>query len=571
MSYLVLARKWRPKHFGEVVGQDHVVRTLAHALDNERLHHAYLFTGTRGVGKTTLARILAKALNCEQGVSSKPCNECNTCMEIDEGRFIDLIEVDAASKTKVEDTRTLLESVPYRATSGRYKIYLIDEIHMLSGHSFNALLKTLEEPPEHVKFLMATTDPQKLPVTVLSRCIQFNLRAMDTTEISNQLEKILQQENIEFEPAALGGIARQSRGSMRDGLSILDQAISYTHGNLLEAPVREMLGMISQEYLQSLLTALANQQADIVLSTIENMCERSVNFESALDEMLLKLHDLSLLKIAPAVVKAKENDIKDLLELDPLLSAEEIQLYYQIGLIGKRDLALAPEPRIGFEMVLMRMLAFHPQSQAVKPNVGDPPAHPQVAAAAHASSASPTAAATATPRMQEVRTQQSEPATTASELVAQTESSSTQFKDIETSEDWLEFARNSDKLNGPVGLFARKLSFQNRSGNTIILVAPEDAPASMMRAQNPDNLKKILRESFGTDIELIVRTETSNNDSLEKRLNQEHEERITQATNQIEQEEIPRILHEEFNARIEEGSVRPAAIKVDQPMNEGIK
>ena len=571
MSYLVLARKWRPKRFEEVVGQDHVVRTLAHALDNERLHHAYLFTGTRGVGKTTLARILAKALNCQRGVSSKPCNQCNTCMEIDEGRFIDLIEVDAASKTKVEDTRTLLESVPYRATSGRYKVYLIDEIHMLSGHSFNALLKTLEEPPEHVKFLMATTDPQKLPVTVLSRCIQFNLRAMDTDEISSQLEKILQQENIEFEPAALSGIARQSRGSMRDGLSILDQAISYTHGNLLEAPVREMLGMISQEYLQSLLTALANQQADTVLSTIENMCERSVNFESALDEMLLKLHDLSLLKIAPSVVKAKEHDIKDLLELDPLLSAEEIQLYYQIGLIGKRDLALAPEPRIGFEMVLMRMLAFHPQSQAVKPSVEVPPAHP--VAAAHASTASPTAAASATPpRVQAARAQQSEPpATAASELVAQTQSSSALFKDIETSEDWLEFARNSDKLNGPVGLFARKLSFQNRSGNTIILVAPEDAPASMMRAQNPDNLKKILRESFGTDIELIVRTATSSNDSLEKRLNQEHEDRITEATKQIEQEEIPRILHEEFNARIEEGSVRPAAIKVDQPMNEGIK
>ncbi len=362
MSYLVLARKWRPRNFEEIVGQEHVVRTLKHALDNERLHHAYLFTGTRGVGKTTLARILAKALNCGSGVSSTPCNECSACNEIDEGRFIDLIEVDAASRTKVEDTRALLENVHFSATAGRYKVYLIDEIHMLSGHSFNALLKTLEEPPEHVKFLMATTDPQKLPVTVLSRCIQFNLRAMDSNEISAQMTTILEQENIEFSADAINSIARQSRGSMRDGLSILDQAISYTNGKLEEGPVREMLGMLSQDFLFELLTAIANQDPDKMLEITARMSEQSVNYESALDDVLLKLHELSLLKVTPQIVTERADNINELKQLESQLSKEEIQLYYQIALIGKRDLPLAPDPQTGFEMVLMRMLAFHPES-----------------------------------------------------------------------------------------------------------------------------------------------------------------------------------------------------------------
>ena len=363
MSYLVLARKWRPKNFEDVVGQDHVVRTLSHSLNNERLHHAYLFTGTRGVGKTTIARILAKALNCEQGVSSKPCGQCNTCVEVDQGSYIDLIEVDAASKTKVEDTRALLDNVPYLPTSGRYKIYLFDEIHMLSGHSFNAFLKTLEEPPEHVKFLMATTDPQKLPVTVLSRCIQFNLRAMDNEEIVAQLEKILPDENVTFESAAINAIARLSQGSMRDALSIVDQAISYTQGNLNEAAVRDMLGMLSHDFIDSILFSVANRNAEELFKVVERMFERSINIESALDDLLLKLHDLGLHKVTPSLVESRTDNVEQLRELAAAMSEEEIQLYYQIGLLGKRDLKLAPTARIGLEMTLLRMIAFHPDSQ----------------------------------------------------------------------------------------------------------------------------------------------------------------------------------------------------------------
>lgn len=360
MAYLALARKWRPKAFSEVVGQQHVVQALSNALDTGRVHHAFLFTGTRGVGKTTLARIFAKSLNCEQGTSAEPCQQCGTCKSIDEGRFVDLIEVDAASRTKVDDTRELLENVQYAPTSGKFKVYLIDEVHMLSGHSFNALLKTLEEPPEHVKFLFATTDPQKLPVTVLSRCLQFNLRAMRPEQVENQMVKILGKEGLEFDPAAIQALAKASDGSMRDGLSLLDQAIAQGGGEVRVDDVHGMLGTIKAEHTHSIIIALLSNDVDQALSVVGDMADNAVDFTVALDEVLMQLYYLSLAQISPSSITAAEVDIDSVVELAKKVEPETLQLFYQIGLISKRDIALAPSLRVGFEMALLRMFAFEP-------------------------------------------------------------------------------------------------------------------------------------------------------------------------------------------------------------------
>jgi DNA polymerase-3 subunit gamma/tau len=360
MSYQVLARKWRPRDFTELVGQEHVQRPLVNALDNDRLHHAYLFTGTRGVGKTTIARILAKSLNCETGVTSTPCGKCSACEEINSGRFVDLIEVDAASRTKVEDTRELLENVQYAPTRGRYKVYLIDEVHMLSGHSFNALLKTLEEPPPHVKFLLATTDPQKLPVTVLSRCLQFNLKSLSVAQIAGQLEKILQQEAIGAEPGAVRQLAFAASGSMRDALSLLDQAIAFGGGDLLESEVRSMLGTIDRDVVYRLLDALAAGDAARLLDEIRMADEFAPDYAALLADMVSVLQRIALVQTVPEAIDDTYGDREAVLSLAGKLSAEDVQLYYQIALIGRRDLPLSPEPRGGLEMILLRMLAFRP-------------------------------------------------------------------------------------------------------------------------------------------------------------------------------------------------------------------
>jgi DNA polymerase-3 subunit gamma/tau len=360
MSYQVLARKWRPRNFAEMVGQEHVVRALSNALDHDRLHHAYLFTGTRGVGKTTLARILSKSLNCEQGVSATPCGECSICREIDEGRFVDLLEVDAASKTGVDDTRELLDNVPYAPVRGRYKVYLIDEVHMFSGHSFNALLKTLEEPPPHVKFVLATTDPQKVPVTVLSRCLQFNLKRLPVAQIEGQFRHILEAEGISFEPAALGVLARAADGSMRDGLSLLDQAISFGGGEVRADEVRAMLGVVATERLPDLLSAAHRGDAAAVLAEIEAMAEYAPDFGGMLREVVTLLHRVALLQQVPDAAQPGWGDIERLQTLAAAIAPEDTQLYYQIALTGQRDLPLAPEERGGFEMVMLRMLAFRP-------------------------------------------------------------------------------------------------------------------------------------------------------------------------------------------------------------------
>ncbi|MCH8505598.1 MAG: DNA polymerase III subunit gamma/tau, partial [Ectothiorhodospiraceae bacterium] len=360
MSYQVLARKYRPRSFAEMAGQEHVLKALINGLDNDRLHHAYLFTGTRGVGKTTVARVLAKCLNCETGVTSQPCGQCAACTEIDQGRFVDLIEVDAASRTKVEDTRDLLDNVQYAPTRGRYKIYLVDEVHMLSTHSFNALLKTLEEPPPHVKFLLATTDPQKVPVTILSRCLQFNLKRLPAELIVSHLQQVLGQEGIDSDERAVRRLARAADGSMRDALSLTDQAIAFGAGTVNEGDVRSMLGSIDDDAVFRLLEALAAENGQAVLSTVEDLSQRAPDFADVLAALLAALHELSLLQTVPDVADPAHPERERLDRLAAQLAPEDLQLFYQIALHGRRDLPLAPEPRMGFEMTLLRMLAFRP-------------------------------------------------------------------------------------------------------------------------------------------------------------------------------------------------------------------
>jgi DNA polymerase-3 subunit gamma/tau len=359
----VLARKWRPKNFAQLAGQEHVVRALGNALSQNRLHHAYLFTGTRGVGKTTIARIFAKSLNCLTGITATPCGVCSACLEIDSGRFVDLIELDAASNTQVDNMRELLEGALYAPTSGRFKVYIIDEVHMLSKSAFNAMLKTLEEPPEHVKFILATTDPQKIPVTVLSRCLQFNLKQLPPALIASHLRFVLEQENIEFETGALNLVARAAQGSMRDALSLMDQAIAFSEGRIEEAAMRSMLGAIDQSYLFDLLAALRVQDGVAMLAIAENMATRSLAFESALQDMASLLHRIALAQTVPQAITDDEDPVR-IRELAQSLTAEEVQLYYQIAIHGRAEIELAPDEYAGFTMTLLRMLAFAPSRDA---------------------------------------------------------------------------------------------------------------------------------------------------------------------------------------------------------------
>ncbi len=359
MSYQVLARKWRPASFEELVGQEHVVRAIVNALNTDRIHHAYLFTGTRGVGKTTIARILSRCLNCEQGVSATPCGECSACQEILQGRFVDLIEVDAASRTKVEDTRELLENVQYTPTSGRYKVYLIDEVHMLSKHSFNALLKTLEEPPPHVKFLLATTDPQKLPVTVLSRCLQFNLKRVPADLISGHMEKIVKAENIKAESPALIRLAQAADGSIRDGLSLLDQAISFGDGELTDGDVGRMLGSISRDHLLKLMQAVAQSDANAVMKAIDDLAEMSPDYSVVLDDLISLLHNFAVLNAVPEIQDERLGELTpELIALAKDFNAQDLQLFYEIAVRARRDLPVIPNRRYALEMTMLRMLAF---------------------------------------------------------------------------------------------------------------------------------------------------------------------------------------------------------------------
>ncbi len=361
MSYQVLARKWRPQTFHELVGQSHVKQALVNALNQNRLHHAYLFTGTRGVGKTTIARIFAKSLNCDEGISATPCGQCSSCVDIEAGRYIDLLEIDAASRTKVEDTREILDNVQYAPTRGRYKVYLIDEVHMLSKHSFNALLKTLEEPPEHVKFLLATTDPQKLPVTILSRCLQFNLNALSQAEIKQQLEHVLTQEQLNFDNNALSIIAKAADGSMRDALSLTDQAIAQTNGDINNQAVQAMLGLMDTHYSQSLLAALLAQDGAALMAEVAQVASRNPNYIALLDDLIALTHIIQLSQLVPEAAALDSNNADYIKHVAAHTHAQQIQVYYQLLLNGKKDLQWAPEPRLGFEMIMLRLLAFQPE------------------------------------------------------------------------------------------------------------------------------------------------------------------------------------------------------------------
>ena len=393
MSYLVLARKWRPKTFADTVGQDHVLKALINALESGRLHHAYLFTGTRGVGKTTIARILAKALNCETGVTAEPCGECSACIEIDEGRFVDLIEVDAASKTKIDDTRELLDNVPYSPARGRFKVYLIDEVHMLSRHSFNALLKTLEEPPPHVKFLLATTDPQKIPATVLSRCLQFNLSRLTPRQISDRLAYICTEEGIEFAAGVLNLLARAADGSVRDALSLLDQAIAYCDGKLEEQAVATMLGTIDRDHVMKLLQLLVADDGQGLMEAIAAIDEQFPNYGRLLDDLARLMQRATMYQVIGSSEYDDGFDVEELQRLAGAISPADLQLFYQTALLGRRDLELAPDPRSGAEMTLLRMLAFKPAASAQVAGSGGSDSKPAAKSRAPKAAAAPKSAA----------------------------------------------------------------------------------------------------------------------------------------------------------------------------------
>src|SRR5690554_4967715 len=399
MTYQVLARKWRPRFFREMVGQEHVLKALINALDNNRLHQAYLFTGTRGVGKTTIARILAKCLNCETGVTSEPCGVCSSCVEISQGSFVDLIEIDAASHTGVDNMRTITDNAQYTPSKGRYKVYLIDEVHMLTQHSFNALLKTLEEPPEHTKFLLATTDPQKLPATVLSRCLQFHLKNMVPEHIVQHLQHVLNSEAMPYEEGALWALARAAQGSMRDALSLTDQAIAFGQGEILLNDVVTMLGTIDQQTVHQLADALISHDAQKVLSVIASASELSPDYVAILDALLLLLHRLSVAQLVPQAVDNSEGNKQQVVEQAARISAGELQLFYQMGLLGKRDIYLAPDMRTGLEMALLRMSAFRPHNVPepvpnIQEKVGaEPLKKPEAVASEHKATAEPVEAA----------------------------------------------------------------------------------------------------------------------------------------------------------------------------------
>ncbi len=532
MSYQALARKWRPKNFTEVVGQAHVVKALANALDQERIHHAYLFTGTRGVGKTTLARIFAKCLNCEQGLSSTPCGECSACEEIDAGRFIDLIEVDAASRTKVEDTRELLDNVQYSPTRGKFKVYLIDEVHMLSGHSFNALLKTLEEPPPHVKFLLATTDPQKLPITVLSRCLQFNLKRIADDAISIQLEKLLQAEDIVFEKSALHALARSADGSMRDSLSLLDQAIAFSDGNVTDEAIHEMLGTVPREYLYKLMQALANNDAAAIMQATQELAELSADFNGLFVDIIDILHQVALAQAVPSILDTLEFDAVLIKELTTSFSPENVQLFYQIALIGRRDLYLSTTPQSALEMTLLRMLSFKP---AISGEVKD----------GNISIPSPISN-NGSPKSQKTP-------------VAVTDSvkkNSSSLEDLKINrEKWAKIIEGLE-LQGVSYSLASNCSVEVISDEMITLHLAQQHEGIATKGAR-QRLEKALQEYFGNKVELKFNISSDELDTPEKKKSRARQKIQSQAEETAESDEAVKALKSQFGAEIIEGTVKP--------------
>jgi DNA polymerase-3 subunit gamma/tau len=544
MSYEVLARKWRPGNFEELVGQEHVQRALVNGLEEDRLHHAYLFTGTRGVGKTTIARIFSKSLNCETGVTSKPCGKCSACREIAEGRFVDLIEVDAASRTGVDDTRELLENVQYAPSRGRYKVYLIDEVHMFSKHSFNALLKTLEEPPPHVKFLLATTDPQKLPVTILSRCLQFNLKRLPVSLIVAHLQHILDAEKVEYDLIALQLLAEGADGSMRDGLSLLDQALAFGAGAIREQEVRDMLGTVSRDRVLNILRALMHRDARAVLQEVAALAEFTPDYESVLAELLSLLHHMMLAKTVPEALDEYVSDREALLELSNQISGEDLQLFYQVGLIGRRDLPLAPSERGGFEMVLLRMLAFRPAQAGA-----------QVATTGGAGKVSyPQAATRAADPKQAVR----EAAPPPQQKPAEKAPAKSKISSGVGTQDWRQILEGL-AVSGMVKQLAANCLLLEQDGNTIRL-GLDDGHKALRTPKAEKRLQQALGEYFDANIHLEIDTCTDNNFETPAQAEvREKDQRQLQAEKSIEEDGFVQAMKETFNAEVIPGSVRPAA------------
>jgi len=541
MSYQVLARKYRPRSFDTLVGQAHVVQALKNALDQKRLHHAYLFTGTRGVGKTTLARILAKSLNCEKGISSSPCGICAVCTEIDQGRYVDLIEVDAASNTQVDNMRDLLDNAQYAPTQGQFKIYIIDEVHMLSKSAFNAMLKTLEEPPEHVKFILATTDPQKVPVTVLSRCLQFNLKQMPSLSISEYLEKILKEEGIVYEINALYLIAKSANGSMRDALSILDQGIAYCGGTIEETTIKKMLGAIDQSYLFNLIHAVNEEDGNKALEIAKEMNERNLSFDAALNDLANLIQTISVAQAIPDAIEASYLDRDQVITLTKQISAEQLQLLYQIAILGRRDLYLAPEEFAGFTMTLLRMLSFAPQeaiaSKVVSPQKKEIPINvikPEIISKPNQVS----------PNALEIKKK--------IEVIDE-------IKDEETKEtlifngNWRELV---DQLKlGLVKALAQQSELVSFKNNEMIL-SIADEHKHLLNETYQKKLESSLSEHFNQRIKLVILQKGANNSPLKQK--QEERSTLMKDTEEaILQDQFVQSLLTEFNAEIIPSSIKP--------------
>lgn len=525
MSYQVLARKWRPRSFSELVGQQHVVRALVNALDGARVHHAFLFTGTRGVGKTTIARILAKCLNCEVGVSSNPCGQCAACREIDEGRFVDLIEVDAASRAKVDETRELMENVQFSPARGRYKVYLIDEVHMFSTHSFNALLKTLEEPPPHVKFLLATTDPQKLPVTVLSRCLQFNLRRLSSDDIATQLERILESEGQTGESRGLRLLARAADGSMRDALSLLDQAIAYSGTELTAMDVQTMLGTLDRNYANTLLIALADGDAKAVMGCVEQMANVVTDFTEALGMLISELQRVAVVQLVPESLDSFDEDAEAIRLLAERMTPEDVQLYYQIGLLGRRDLPLAPDPRGGFEMVLLRMLAFRPDAMdntSGQPTTGERETRLPIAATSRVPALGHEAGATPSGG--------------------------------EVTESWAAIVKELKLVGISRELAVNSVLEEKTQQRVRLRISPAHAQLAGQRVQ--DKLQAALCEYYRTSIRLEIEIATSERETPATLQRRHLKARQQAAADAIEADPNVEVLCKVFDARIEKDSIQ---------------
>jgi DNA polymerase-3 subunit gamma/tau len=533
VSYTVLARKWRPRRFEELVGQPHVVQALANSLADNRLHHAYLFTGTRGIGKTTVARLLAKALNCEKGIVAEPCGVCAACLGIDAGRFVDLIEVDAASRTKVDDTRELLENVQYAPTRGRFKVYLIDEVHMLSNHSFNALLKTLEEPPPHVKFLLATTDPQKLPVTVLSRCLQFNLKRFTVAQIQAQLEKIGTAEGIAFDAPGLKAIARAAAGSMRDALSLLDQSIAFGAGKVEGPLVAAMLGSIDRGHVLRLLEALAKQDGAALLAEAEKLDESAPDYGAVLDELLEALQRIAVLQL---VGGRADDDYAAVAPFVDQFSAEDAQLYYQIALHGRRDLPVCREPRMAFEMTLLRMLAFRPVAD-------DAPASGRARPAP-----APPPLREAPPRPAAV---QARPQPVAAERAAEAGGKS---GSVGEAVDWAGVVQALD-LRGPARQLADSCELTSNAGGSWQLVVPADK-AHLNTQQLKSRLETALREQHGRDLKITITVGRPSRPTPAELRRANESARMREAREAVEADPNVKAIQAAFDATLEADSIR---------------